>query len=227
MQSDPVALGPGVVENILGRVLEAFQARMGMLLGYALSKGFAENPAMALQMAAEPAAVLAGEPVAFFVGKATETTESFVKAVMQSGLGSGDESTETIVLMQLAQVSMLVHVMVRSLVGEIYDHAPVNSCWGGRPYDLHLNGNIALYASSIAMMMFRCLTILLQKWHLVSDNAQCIHATVRYANLSVNHQEPACLGQHDSLQGCCFFSPYSIQPACVYERRSSLYVRIS
>jgi hypothetical protein len=109
MQSHPMALGPGVVENILGRVLDAFQARMGSLLGYALSKGFAENPAMALQMAAEPAAVLAGEPVAFFVGKATETTDSFVKAVMQSGLGSGDESTEAIVLMQLAQVS--VHCM--------------------------------------------------------------------------------------------------------------------
>jgi len=127
MQSDPVTLDPGVVENILGRVLEAFQARMGSLLGYALSKGFAENPAMALQMAAEPAAILAGEPVAFFVGKATETTESFVKAVMQSGLGSGDESTESIVLMQLAQVSMLVHVMVRSLVGRVYDHAPFQS----------------------------------------------------------------------------------------------------
>ena len=115
------------MENILGRVLEAFQARMGSLLGYALSKGFAENPAMALQMAAEPAAVLAGEPVAFFVGKATETTDSFVKAVMQSGFGSGDESTELIVLMQLAQVSVHLHIMMRSLVGRVHDHAPVQS----------------------------------------------------------------------------------------------------
>ncbi|DBA83817.1 TPA: hypothetical protein ACH3X1_006340 [Trebouxia sp. C0004] len=110
----------GVVENILGRVLEAFQARMGSLLGYALSKGFAENPAMALQMAAEPAAVLAGEPVAFFVGKATETTESFVKAVMQSGLGSGDESTETIVLMQLAQVKPVREDQLVSASGDMH-----------------------------------------------------------------------------------------------------------
>lgn len=137
LQADFVARGVGVVENILGRVLEAFQARMGSLLEYALSKGFAENPAMALQMAAEPAAILAGELVAFFVGKATETTESFVKAVMQSGLGSGDESTETIVLMQLAQVSMQLHVMIMSLVGMAYDHDPVNSCCSGRPC-LHL-----------------------------------------------------------------------------------------
>ena len=147
MQSDPVTLDPGVVENILGRVLEAFQARMGSLLGYALSKGYAENPAMALQMAAEPAAVLAGEPVAFFVGKATDTTESFVKALMQSGLGSGDESTETIVLMQLAQVSVHLPFMVRRLVGRVYDHAPVNSRYGGRPcLHLCLNCSIALCA---------------------------------------------------------------------------------
>ena len=94
----------GVVENILGRVLEAFQGRMSSLLGTALSKGFTENPALALLMASEPAALLAGDPVAFFVGKATETTESFVKAVVQSGFGSGDESLETSILTQLVQV---------------------------------------------------------------------------------------------------------------------------
>ena len=94
----------GVVENILGRVLEAFQGRMSSLLGSALSKGFTENPALALLMASEPAALLAGDPVAFFVGKATETTESFVKAVVQSGFGSGDESLETSILTQLVQV---------------------------------------------------------------------------------------------------------------------------
>lgn len=79
---------------------------MGSLLGYALSKGLAENSALALQMAAEPAALLAGDPVAFFMGKATDTTESFVKAVMQSGFGSGDESVETSILTQFAQVCL-------------------------------------------------------------------------------------------------------------------------
>lgn len=93
-----------MVENILGRILDAFQARMGSVLGSCLSRGFAENPALALLMAAEPAAVLASRPEAFFVGKANETAESFVKAVMQSGFGSGDESTEMAVLTQLAQV---------------------------------------------------------------------------------------------------------------------------
>ncbi len=158
MQSDPVALGPGVVENILGRVLEAFQARMGSLLGYALSKGFAENPAMALQMAAEPAAVLAGEPVAFFVGKATETTDSFVKAVMQSGLGSGDESTESIVLMQLAQVSVHLHVMVRSLLGRVYDHAPVQSHVSVADLNCTCVSTASLHCvqSTIAKVMFEC-----------------------------------------------------------------------
>ena len=57
-------------------------------------------------MAAEPAAVHAGKPVAFFVGKATDTSDSFVKAIVQSGFGSGDSATETVVLQQFAQVCM-------------------------------------------------------------------------------------------------------------------------
>ncbi|KAL3138889.1 hypothetical protein ABBQ32_005714 [Trebouxia sp. C0010 RCD-2024] len=94
----------GVVENILGRVLDAFQARMGSLLGSSLCRGLAENPALALQMAAEPAALLASHPEAFFVGKANEPMEGFVKAVKQAGFGSGDDSSEIAVLTQLAQV---------------------------------------------------------------------------------------------------------------------------
>ena len=96
--------GVGVVENILGRVLDAFQARMGSLLGSSLCKGLAENPTLALQMAAEPTALLASYPEAFFVGKANEPMEGFVKAVKQAGFGSGDDSSETAVLTQLAQV---------------------------------------------------------------------------------------------------------------------------
>ena len=94
----------GVVENILGRVLDAFQVRMGSLLGSSLSKGLAENTALAVQMAAEPAALLATYPQAFFVGKANETMEGFVKAVTQAGFGSGDDTGETAVLAQVAQV---------------------------------------------------------------------------------------------------------------------------
>ena len=96
-----------MVENILGRVLDAFQVRMSSLLGSSsLCKGLAENPALALQMAAEPAALLAACPEAFFVSKANDSMEGFVKAVVQAGFGSGDESSETAVLMQLAQVCL-------------------------------------------------------------------------------------------------------------------------
>ena len=96
-----------MVENILGRVLDAFQVRMGSLLGSSLTKGLAENAALALQMAAEPAALLATYPQAFFVGKANESMEGFVKAVTQAGFGSGDDTSETSVLAQLAQVCWL------------------------------------------------------------------------------------------------------------------------
>ena len=95
------------MENILGRVLEAFQVRMGSLLGSSLTKGLAENTALAGQMAAEPAALLATYPQAFFVGKANENVEGFVKAVTQAGFGTGDSASETAVLAQLAQVCWL------------------------------------------------------------------------------------------------------------------------
>ena len=103
----------GVVENILGRVLEAFQVRMGSLLGSSLTKGLAENPALAGQMAAEPAALLATYPQAFFVGKANENMEGFVKAVTQAGFGTGDSASETAVLTQLAQVCWLTPALLR------------------------------------------------------------------------------------------------------------------
>ena len=117
------------MENVLGRVLEAFQARMNALLGSALCKGFAENPALALQMAAEPAAVHAGKPVAFFVGKATDTSDSFVKAIVQSGFGSGDSATETIVLQQFAQVFLHAcwHCCVSASVALITWHSITNA----------------------------------------------------------------------------------------------------
>ena len=96
-----------MVENILGRVLDALQGRMGTLLGSSLSKGLAENTSLAVQMAAEPAALLATYPHAFFVGKANESMEGFVKAVTQAGFGCGDDTSETAVLAQLAQVCWL------------------------------------------------------------------------------------------------------------------------
>ena len=93
-----------MVENILGRVLDAFQARISSCAGNSLSRGLAENPALALLMASEPAALLATHPAAFFAAKASDTMEGFVKTVMQNGFGTGDESTEIAVLTQIAQV---------------------------------------------------------------------------------------------------------------------------
>ena len=59
----------GVVENILGRVLDACQTRMNALLAGSLVDSLVKSPAIAALMALEPAALLAGEPAAFFAGK--------------------------------------------------------------------------------------------------------------------------------------------------------------
>ena len=96
----------GVVENILGRVLDAFQTRMNRLQGHSLAKGFAENASLAQQMATEPAALLLENPLAFFVGKPADTTDAFLKAVQQAGFGTGDEASQAAVLGQLAQVGV-------------------------------------------------------------------------------------------------------------------------
>lgn len=96
--------GAGVVENIVGRVLDAFQMRINSLLGNSLSRTFAENASLAQQMAAEPAALLLHSPVAFFLGKPTDTIDAFQKAVQQTGFGTGEEAAQVAVLMQLAQV---------------------------------------------------------------------------------------------------------------------------
>ena len=58
-----------MVENILGRVLDACQTRMNALLAGSLVDSLVKSPAIAALMASEPAALLAGEPVAFFAGK--------------------------------------------------------------------------------------------------------------------------------------------------------------
>lgn len=108
-----VSCDAGVVENILGRVLDAFQMRMNSLLRDSLAKGFAESATLAQQMAAEPAALLLETPLAFFVGKATDTPDAFLKAVQQAGFGTGDEAAQVAVLSQLAQVYLLTLNMTK------------------------------------------------------------------------------------------------------------------
>lgn len=51
-----VWLAAGVVENVLGQVLEAFQSRMLGLLGRCTSRALADSPQLAASMAKEPSA---------------------------------------------------------------------------------------------------------------------------------------------------------------------------
>ncbi len=50
------AWGAGVVENVLGQVLEAFQSRMTGLLGRCTCRALADNLQLAANMAKEPSA---------------------------------------------------------------------------------------------------------------------------------------------------------------------------
>lgn len=61
----------GVVENVLGRVADAFEAAMAGLLGRSAAGRLAEALPLVQLMAREPAAALLGSPVAFFVGRNT------------------------------------------------------------------------------------------------------------------------------------------------------------
>lgn len=61
----------GVVENVLGRVLDALEAQMVAVLRGSAAGRLAESPTMAQMMAREPAAALLGSPVSFFVGRNT------------------------------------------------------------------------------------------------------------------------------------------------------------
>ena len=66
----PVATNlAGVVENVLGRVLEAFQAQVAAAAGGSAAARLGESVAMVQLMAKEPAAALLSSPVAFFVGR--------------------------------------------------------------------------------------------------------------------------------------------------------------
>lgn len=58
----------GVVENILGRVLDAFQARLAAIAGSSAAGRLADSVALVRLMVREPSAALLGSPVAFFVG---------------------------------------------------------------------------------------------------------------------------------------------------------------
>ncbi|GAB4819189.1 hypothetical protein N2152v2_006235 [Parachlorella kessleri] len=92
----------GVVENILGRVLDAFISHLTTAVAGSTAGRLAEkNLPLVRLMAKEPSAVLLGSPVAFFMGGNTDAMESFVSSVISSGFGANDESTEREVLSKL------------------------------------------------------------------------------------------------------------------------------
>eukprot|EP00884_Botryococcus_braunii_P010678 jgi/Botrbrau1/19611/Bobra.0035s0088.1 len=93
----------GVVENILGRVLDAFNSCIQSCLGNAACKALSESPQLAMLMARESAALQMGSPVYFFPGKGTDGLEPFVASLRQSGYGAGGDTAETDVLLRLLQ----------------------------------------------------------------------------------------------------------------------------
>ncbi len=53
----PCGVHAGVVENVLGQVLDAFQSRLTGLMGRCACRGLADNPQLAALMAKEPSAL--------------------------------------------------------------------------------------------------------------------------------------------------------------------------
>ena len=80
---NPVAAGNAVI--VLQRVLDAFQARVRATLGGTAAGRLSENVAVTRAMAMEPAAVLAGDPVAFFTGRQDDNLDVFVTEIIRAG----------------------------------------------------------------------------------------------------------------------------------------------
>ena len=93
----------GVVENILGRVLDAFQVRCATLLGGAAARPLAEAPNLAGLMAREPAAPQAGDALAFFCGRPGDPADAWLAAA-GGAFGQGGEAAQFEVVAKVAQV---------------------------------------------------------------------------------------------------------------------------
>jgi hypothetical protein len=91
-----------VVENILGRVLEAFHVRCATLLGGAAARPLAEAPALVALMAREPAAPLAGDVLAFYAGRPGDPADAWAAAAAP-GFGAGGEAVQFEVVAKVTQ----------------------------------------------------------------------------------------------------------------------------
>ena len=83
--SESISCLAGVAESVLARVLDAFQAHMTSTLSGSAVQGLVSNGTLARLMAAEPAASLAGDPVAFFAGRPGDSIDAFVTEVVTAG----------------------------------------------------------------------------------------------------------------------------------------------
>jgi hypothetical protein len=85
-----------MVENILGRVLDAFQAQLAAAVAGSAAGRLAESIPLVRLMAKEPSATLLGSPVAFFVGgntggwvQARGAGWQYMGGAMAAGTGCG------------------------------------------------------------------------------------------------------------------------------------------
>jgi hypothetical protein len=78
----------GVLENALGRVLEAFHSAAAAAAKKSASFALAAAAPVAQAMAREPAAALLGSPVSFFVGRDGSALETFLSSALAAGAGA-------------------------------------------------------------------------------------------------------------------------------------------
>ncbi|KAK9811074.1 hypothetical protein WJX73_000162 [Symbiochloris irregularis] len=107
----------GMVENVLGRVLDAFSMRVNEALGNSACRTCADDPALSALMARERSAPQLGEPVAFFAGRNPEGVDNFVTGVIKAGFGTGGEDTTAAVLEKLTQSKWVVGEQLLSRTG--------------------------------------------------------------------------------------------------------------
>lgn len=84
----------GVLENVLARVLEAFQDEMASTVGGSTAGELADDVRVVQIMAKEPAAPLLGGPVSFFIGTNADAIDSFVSSAIAAGFGSSLKGLE-------------------------------------------------------------------------------------------------------------------------------------
>ena len=84
----------GVLENVLAKVLEAFQTGMANIVGQSVASALSDDVRVIQVMAKEPAAPLLGPPVAFFVGTNVDAMDAFVSSAIAAGFGSSQRGLE-------------------------------------------------------------------------------------------------------------------------------------